>query len=246
MEWTLLLQYIIRLIPAMTVLGLFIFLLPRKSAEFRLAAYILLFVVTRDAMTPLGLWSFGSEGFFWMRFIGNPGMLFVLGALSLFLAGLLIMADADLRRYIVWIPDRSGADVAWGIAGALVVALPFVFFYTGVPVQARGGAVPGILLIPIAVMALCGNFLEETLFRGFFQGYMEEIAGPVRAALLSGAFFAACHIFLAVTVTAVGWPLLAFTLYEGLIASFIRMRFGLIASTLTHGGAIFLIASGIL
>src|SRR5512142_2181114 len=110
MEWTLLIHYIIRLIPALAVLALFVLLLPRKSAELRIAAYILLFVAIRDAMTPTGLWRFGSEGFFWMRFIENPGMLFALAVLSLFLAGLLITADADLRRYIVWMPDRRGVD----------------------------------------------------------------------------------------------------------------------------------------
>jgi len=67
----------------------------------------------------------------------------------------------------------------------------------------------------------------------------------VRAALASGAMVAAGHAFLAVTLTNIGWPILVFTLYEGIVAALVRMRFGLVAATLTHGGAIFLLASGI-
>ena len=67
----------------------------------------------------------------------------------------------------------------------------------------------------------------------------------MRAAVLSGLLFAACHVFLASTVTDVGPPLLAFALYEGLICAFLRMREGVIAAALAHGTAIFLLASGL-
>ncbi|MFC7109047.1 hypothetical protein ACFQQB_56800 [Nonomuraea rubra] len=68
----------------------------------------------------------------------------------------------------------------------------------------------------------------------------------MRAALLSAALFAACHVFLASTVTAAGWPLLLFTLYEGLICAFLRLRSGVIAAALAHGTAIFLLASALI
>lgn len=83
------------------------------------------------------------------------------------------------------------------------------------------------------------------LFRGFLQGRMESEVGPVRAALFSAVCFAACHAFLASTVTDIGWPLLAFTLYEGLICAFLRLRWGVLPAALAHGLAIFLLASGI-
>ncbi|MCG5219483.1 hypothetical protein [Streptosporangium sp. KLBMP 9127] len=55
----------------------------------------------------------------------------------------------------------------------------------------------------------------------------------------------ACHVFLASTVTVVGWQLLAFTLYEGLICAFLRLRSGVIAA-LAHGIAIFLLAGALI
>ncbi len=81
------------------------------------------------------------------------------------------------------------------------------------------------------------------LFRGLLQGYLER-SGPVRAALLSAVMFAACHAYLASTVTDLGWPLLAFTLYEGLICAFLRLRYGVLPAALAHGLAIFLLAAG--
>ena len=69
---------------------------------------------------------------------------------------------------------------------------------------------------------------------------------PIEAGLASGVVFAFCHIFLATTMTGVGYSLLAFTLWEGVIAGVVGATWGVVPSTLTHGGAIFLLASGLI
>ena len=56
--------------------------------------------------------------------------------------------------------------------------------------------------------------------------------------------FAFCHVYLAMTVTGVGYPLLVFTLWEGVIAGLVGAN-GVLPSTVTHGGAIFLLSSGL-
>ena len=63
--------------------------------------------------------------------------------------------------------------------------------------------------------------------------------------MLSGLLFAASHLFLAYTVTGVGWPLVAFTLFEGLVCAVVAMRHGVLGSTVAHGGAILVLASGL-
>ncbi|GIQ69065.1 hypothetical protein XYCOK13_18890 [Xylanibacillus composti] len=88
--------------------------------------------------------------------------------------------------------------------------------------------------------------MEEVLFRGYVQGYLEQRTGMWRAAILSGLFFASGHIFLSATVTDLGIMVLVFTLYEGIVCSIVRMKHGIIAATLTHGLAIFALASGLL
>ena len=105
---------------------------------------------------------------------------------------------------------------------------------------------PAGLLAALLFLALAGNFAEEVLFRGLLQGRLERTAGPVRAAALSALLFAACHVFLATTVTDVGLPLLAFTLYEGAVCALVRMRRGVCSRGPDHGLGIFLIASGVL
>ena len=72
--------------------------------------------------------------------------------------------------------------------------------------------------------------LEEVLFRGFLQGHLEHLTSALRAALISAIAFAACHSFLALSVTEVGWPILLFTQVEGLVCAFVRMRYGVSAA----------------
>lgn len=87
--------------------------------------------------------------------------------------------------------------------------------------------------------------MEEVIFRGYWQGLFKKKYGAKLAIILSGMMFSAVHIFLASTVTSVGIGVLLFTLYEGLICAFVASKQGVIASTITHGMAIFVLASGI-
>jgi hypothetical protein len=47
-------------------------------------------------------------------------------------------------------------------------------------------------------------------------------------------------------VTGAGYPLLLFTLWEGIIAGLVGARGGALPATLTHGLAIFLLSSGLI
>lgn len=113
------------------------------------------------------------------------------------------------------------------------------------PVDQRGVVVFYVLLLPLLTLALLGNFMEEVLFRGYIQGYLERRTSMWRAALLSGLLFAVGHVFLSATVTDLGIMVIVFTLYEGVVCGIVRMKHGIIAATLTHGLTIFVLASGI-
>ena len=131
-----------------------------------------------------------------------------------------------------------------GAGAAIAVALPFMIPYFSVPLEDRGGSVHFGLWIVLLVFALCGNLLEEVLFRGMFQEYMHKYVKPLHAIVLSGLLFAVGHTFLAITVTDLGLLVLVFTLVEGLMCAFINYRYGLLPATVTHGLAIFLLAVG--
>jgi uncharacterized protein len=132
-----------------------------------------------------------------------------------------------------------------GVAGAFLITAPLFIRYRLLDIALRGGAVVPSYLPVLALFAFLGNFAEEGLFRGYLLSYLKEFQGPVQAALSSGIIFALCHTFLAVTVTSIGLPLILFTLWEGIIAGLVGSRYGVIPATLTHGGAIFLLASGL-
>ena len=244
----LLTNYIIRLIPGVLLALGFFLLIPRRLVLLRLTGYLLLFIFIRDAMTPAGLWSFGIEGFVWIRFIHSAPLLVVMGLSSFTIVVFMNALDPELKSLLVWFKNSPFTGLIAGMSGALIVVAPLAVIYLKVPLAERGGEVPFIFFLPILLMALLGNLYEEVIFRGYLQGYLETTGGmtSLRAALASGTAFGLGHIFLALTVTSVGWPLIFFALYEGIIAALVRMKFGVIPAALTHGLAIFALASGLL
>ncbi|MFW6362120.1 MAG: CPBP family intramembrane glutamic endopeptidase [Spirochaetota bacterium] len=254
------LTYGLRVAPGIAALLLLLKALPRKAVGVRITVYIAIFIVIRDAMTPIGLWKFGTAGVFWIRFVASLPLLLMIAAGSGIVAALMLLAEPQWRARVEWlrlpqiqagsqpIPRHMHAvrSLSTGLVGAALTAAPLLLVYTTVPIEMRGGTVAPVLLPGILAVALIGNFYEELLFRGFLQDYLQTEIGTSRlsAALISGIAFAAGHSFLAVTVTSVGAPLLLFALYEGIIAGLIRMRWGLLPAVLSHGGAILLLTGG--
>lgn len=204
----------------------------------------------------------------WLRFTDDPVALLVMAAASLALAAGVLLACRDRLRTVMWVGPNWFVSVALGLVGAAVVVAPFVVLYgplgewfspvndalrslTGasVSVADRGGTVALALLPVLLLFALCGNLVEEVLFRGFLQSHVEdELTGRGarwRAVVVSALAFGAAHLFLAFTVTGLGWPIVLFTLWEGLVCAVIALRHGVLGATVTHGIAILLLASGL-
>ncbi|MDO5669987.1 MAG: CPBP family intramembrane metalloprotease [Corynebacterium sp.] len=224
------------------------YLLVRAVREplLRIGILILGFILLRDAMTPAGLWSFGLvDGIVpWLRMTDNIVVLLGFGLGSLGIVALTLL-DAPLRTLL---PHGRPPLVAlpWGMIGGVVAAAPVLALSTGTPLSERGGEVALSVLPFLLFMCLAGNLGEEFFFRGYLQGRLMQLTSGLRAALISAVLFAVCHSFLALNLTDVGWPLLAFTLWEGLICALLRWRVGLSAAVLAHGLAIFLLSAGLL
>lgn len=199
-------------------------------------------------MVPMKFWFLGPEGFFWARWIEDASLLIVLAAIGPLVVLFMNVIDKDLNALLVWFKGNRFIGIWVGLAGAIAVVLPMFIIYRFVPIELRGGVVAAGLIVPILLITVLGNLWEEVLFRGYLQGYLEKIAGfsPIRAAVASGIGFSFGHIFLAVNVTDAGLNLLLFALYEGVIAGLVRMKYGLIPATLTHGLALFGLTSGLL
>lgn len=229
--------------PGVLVGAALLAVLPAHQTAVRLVVLMVLFVLFRDAMTPLGLWTVSPAGE--LRFQANGPVLTLLGLSSAGLVVLLERLDPSLRELRAYFVGSRFQAIAGGLLGAALIAGPVIAYYHTLSAADRLPAMPLTLWPAMLVLCLLGNFLEEALFRGWFQGLMARDGNPRRAALDSALFFALFHVFLALTVTDIGWPIIAFTFYEGLIAAHVCMRLGLVAATLTHGVAIFLLAAGL-
>ena len=238
--------YLLRILPALALFAIVLVTL-QPTAKFRIVLYVALFILLRDALTPLGLWSLGSHrGAFWLRLTPDPLflMLFALGAVLLVLV--MWYADRENRRWVTWFHGSPGPGLLLGLFGGLVATAPLAIAYRFIDLADRGGAVALPVLLAGFVFAMAGNLYEEFLFRGYVLGLLAERRPLAAAGWLSGLLFALCHVFLAVTVTDVGAPLLLFVLWEGLVAGFVGARRGVIPAALAHGGTVFLLSSGLL
>lgn len=228
--------YNMRMAPGLITFALCLVLLPRVAIGLRVALYIAIFILVRDAMTPTGLWSFDNLR---ISFFNDPAVLAALGIASALGVAFLVAVEKDMRPLLVW---RKGTLVSGGAVGLGAGAI------IGLGAASLSGFSPMLwdfapgFILSLIILAYGGNLLEEVLFRGYLQGRLETYVTPVRAALLSGLIFAACHSYLAITVTDAGWPILAFTAVEGIACGFVRMRYGIWAAALTHGTAILLVA----
>lgn len=241
------LAYTWRVTPGMILLAVTYLLLPRKSTIVRIILLVFAFILVRDAMTPAGFWHLGvSSNTFWLRFAEDGLLLFILGIVSILFTLLILRLNTGMRVEIIWFGKRKLISLLVGLVGAAVVVAPILLIYIPVPIEERGGAVSATLWPSLLFMALCGNWLEEVLFRGYLQGYISKLTGYWRTVLLSGLSFAAGHIFLSATVTDLGFIVLLFTFYEGFICAVVRANHGVVASTLTHGTAIFILAAGLI
>lgn len=243
----LLYSYVIRILPGLFIGLIFIIYLGKGHIPIRIFSYILLFIMMRDVMTPLNIWQFGTEGIFWLRVINDPLLLLFVAALSIILIILINKLDKEANQLFVFkkVPFLNACGI--GLIGAAVIVIPMLIIYQFVPITLRGGNVSNgsFFLLSLLVFCISANFLEESIYRGYFQGYIEKDFSQRKSAILSGLLFSFSHIFLAITVTSAGWGVIAFTAFEGIIAGLVRSKAGVLASTLTHGVAIFFLTSGL-
>lgn len=241
-----LISYFLRIVPGIGLIIL-VFVLIKPNIYLRTVVYIFTFILMRDAMTPLGLWTLGKEnGIVWLRMSSDPLFLIILAATSLIVVFALHKFDIENRKYLIWFRDTRFTGLIYGILGCIVVVAPFFILYSGIDINNRGGIVNLSILLPLLLFSMFGNLLEECLFRGYTLGILKNSQNYILAGINTGVIFATCHIFLAITVTDIGFPILIFTLWEGIIAGLVGSRYGIIPATITHGGAIFILSSGLI
>lgn len=169
------------------MIGSLLFIHPKTLIELRIVLYILIFILFRDTMTPLGFWEINSGMI--IRFPNSPLLLFSLGVIS---AGFVICVyqfEPQLYSLVIWIRGSKTKATVLGALGAFIVAGPALLFYHTPFVRTVRPPVPTDVLFPLFTLLILGNFLEEVLFRGYLQGHIERITSPMRAAIISGFSF---------------------------------------------------------
>ena len=173
--------YLARIAPGL-ILGTMMLFLARREPRLRIVLYLAIFILLRDAMTPLGLWSFGRQGFFWIRLHNDPWFLVLFGVGCLGLSLGVYYLDRENQSLFQWTRGRLPSGLLWGVGGAVIVVAPFVAIYRHTAIESRGGPVPIQNIPAILVFAMLGNLLEEALFRGCVYGRLAQKMAPSRQA----------------------------------------------------------------
>src|SRR5688572_18735676 len=117
--------YFSRVAPGL-VLGAMMLVLTRREPRLRIILYLALFTLLRDAMTPLGLWAFGSQGWLWIRFYPDPWFLVCSAVTCLGLSLGLYYLDRENQSLFQWTRGSLPLGLLGGLAGAMVVVAPLV------------------------------------------------------------------------------------------------------------------------
>ena len=220
-----------------------IFQIPEPIYPLSLFLQFFSFIYVRDALLPAGLWTIRAEletGVFEMKFIEDIYALSALCVLCIFNAGLMYYTNK------VVLPLKSMRiellrNCAVGVGFSLLIYYP-VYLYRQLSPMVVLSNLQNNPPLSAAVLGicLCGNLVEEVLYRGFLARYLKSYGvSMLRSIFIQASMFAVLHMYLAFIVTDVGVPVLVFTFYEGLICAYLENRYGLAASTVAHGLAIF-------
>src|SRR5947209_8242201 len=133
--------YFARVGPGLLLFAMMLYL-ARRQPRLRIVLYLALFILIRDAMTPLGLWFFGVEGFFWIRLHSDPVFLVASGVTSLGICLAIYYLDRDNQSLVRWTRGSLATGLLWGLGGMVVVVAPVVALYLFTPIESRGGPVP--------------------------------------------------------------------------------------------------------
>ena len=218
-----------------------IFQLPDELHIISLFCQFFAFIITRDSMVPTGLWTITND--LDMHFINSPKILSVISALCLM--DLVLMHFVNRKRYpisLVKVGNTTFGAVAIGACTSLVIFLP-VMLYRQFTSHVNDVVYDMPYLLGTLALCLCGNLVEEVLYRSYLADYLRsQKVAPIQSMLIQAYMFTILHCYLAFIVTDVGIMILLFTMYEGFICAYVEAYYGVLASAIAHGLAIFCIS----
>lgn len=230
-----LINYATHLTPGVLLFGLWFRLTPRALPAIRIFILLAAFVLMRDVMTPLGMWALTSQ--VQIAFTRNAFVLATLGGLSVLLIILLARIAPELWRLMRWTLGNPVVGVAVGLgvfARHAVAGLPR---YRSVRDPRLLGLAAGHGGTGLWCQCVGGGAVSRV-----FAGLSGATSHAVTGGLDQRRGVCGLPYLPGLERHSTGLAGVAFTLIEGLACALVRMRYGVLPATLTHGTAILLIA----
>lgn len=227
--------FLLNLTPALIIGILTLLFVPKSMRLLRILVYILLLVLVRD------------------RFLTSGGEIFVsLNILLYSIVPLLIIAAAifyetEIVGLIIWTKDNIPRVIIAGVIGALAIGLPVFLAHRFLPAASGlfNGSLEMLPYITLPLLAIVA--LEEIVFQGFLQGYLEEHIGIAKSAVISGLFFIFSYCLVSHYISLENtFLLLLFIILQGFIVAQLQVRYGVVAGIIARSVSLLLVFSGVI
>ncbi|MCR8659053.1 CPBP family glutamic-type intramembrane protease [Paenibacillus endoradicis] len=234
----LLLELLWILFPFLLVMLLLYVIVARKKVVWKIVIFVTSFVIIETMLLYKQLWWLhGEHRRLEIEFTSDGWILFTLSLVGLLIVVGCILFQVKLNRYVIWTGKNIFKSVTCGSIGAIILSLPIILlnFYSLGRVPVDGSL---SLFISIIMFIVVGKSIEELLFRGYLQGYLDRIYSPFKSGFITTAIYSLLNFL--ILIVANEYFLLAWiqTIYIGIICSCLRYRYGILASTLANALAI--------
>jgi|GEM_PF-6226918 len=234
----LLLELLWILVPFLLVMLLLYVIVARKKVVWKIVIFIISFIIIETVLLYKQLWWLqGKQSKLEIEFTSDGWILFTLSLIGLLIVVGFILFQVKLNRYVIWTNKNIFKSFMYGSIGAIVLTIPIILLniHTFGEVPFDGNL---SLLISIILFIVVGKSIEELIFRGYLQGYLDRLYSPFMSGFIATAIYSLLH-FVILSLTREHYLLATIqSIYIGIICSYLRYRFGILASTLANALAI--------
>lgn len=234
----LLLELLWILFPVLLVMLLLYMMVAHKKIVWKIVIFIASFVIIEIMFLYKQLWWLqGEHRRLDIEFTSDGWILFTLSLIGLLIVVGCILFQVKLNRYVIWVGSSIFISVMYGSIGAIILIIPVLLLnlHTFGEVPFDGNVT---LLISIILFILVGKAIEELIFRGYLQGYLDRLYSPFMSAFITTAIYSLLHLLILILLKEHYLLASMQSIYIGIVCSFLRYHYGIMASTLANALAI--------
>lgn len=224
--------------PFLLVMFLLYKLAARKNVIWKIVIIIGCFVVIRTLLFYEQVWWIQDEhGKLLIDFTSDTWLLITLSLIGILIVVGCFLFQMKLNLYVKWASDSVIKSIIFGLISSIFLISPMLLwnFYTLWPLRTVESA---SLLVSVAAFIIIDKFIEELVFRGYLQGYLDRFYSPLKSNILTTSVYSLSHLLILIIMGQHFLFVFVYSIFAGFIFSGLRNRYGIVSSALANGVSI--------